>query len=57
MGEAAYLADEIVLLRQGRLIQRGQLGDLLHEPSEDYVSEFIRSQRSPLPSLQLESLR
>ncbi|HVS27270.1 MAG TPA: ATP-binding cassette domain-containing protein [Burkholderiales bacterium] len=46
MNEAAYLASDIVLLREGRVVQRGVLYDLLHRPAEPYVREFIRAQRS-----------
>ena len=46
MNEAAYLASDIVLLREGRVVQRGALDDLLHRPAEPYVREFIRAQRS-----------
>ena len=51
MGEAAYLGDDIVLMRAGRMIQRGPLADLLERPAEAYVTDFIRAQRSPLPAL------
>lgn len=51
MGEAAYLGDDIVLMRAGRVVQRGPLADLLERPAEGYVTDFIRAQRSPLPSL------
>lgn len=47
MGEAAYLADEIVLMRAGRIVQRGVLADLLERPAEPYVTEFVRAQRAP----------
>jgi osmoprotectant transport system ATP-binding protein len=49
MSEAALFADEIVLLRAGRIVQRGQLADLLQRPAEPYVHDFIRAQRSHLP--------
>ncbi|MGH8679696.1 MAG: ATP-binding cassette domain-containing protein [Burkholderiales bacterium] len=48
IGEAAYFADEIVLLREGRIVQRGTLRDLLERPAESYVTDFISAQRSPL---------
>ena len=51
MGEAAYLGDDIVLMRAGRVIQRGPLADLLERPAEAYVTDFIRAQRSPLPAM------
>ena len=52
MGEAAYFGNEIVLLREGRIVQRGSLADLLERPVEPYVTDFIRAQRSPLPSFE-----
>ena len=51
MGEAAYLADRIVLMRAGRIVQQGTLADLMERPADPYVTEFIRAQRSPLPAL------
>jgi len=51
MGEAAYFGDTIVLMRAGKVVQAGTLDDLLHRPSEKYVSDFIRAQRSPLPAM------
>ncbi len=49
MNEAAYFAGEIVLMREGRIVQRGRLDDLLQRPAEPFVREFIRAQRSHLP--------
>lgn len=51
VGEAGFLAEEIVLLRAGRLVQRGSLGDLVERPAEAFVSQFVNAQRSPLDSL------
>lgn len=51
MGEAAYFGDTIVLMRAGKIVQAGTLDDLLQRPSEPYVTEFIRTQRSPLPPM------
>jgi osmoprotectant transport system ATP-binding protein len=45
MGEAAYLADEIAFMRDGRILQRGALSDLLERPAEPYVTTFLRAQR------------
>src|SRR5688572_21213930 len=50
MGEAAYFADDIVMMRDGRIVQRGPLEDLLERPAEAYVHEFIRAQRMPVPA-------
>jgi osmoprotectant transport system ATP-binding protein len=50
MGEAAHFGDIIVLLRAGRVVQRGALGDLLHRPADQYVTQFIRAQRGAFPA-------
>ncbi len=46
MGEAAYLANEIVLMNEGRIVQRGSAADLRDHPANEFVSEFINAQRS-----------
>ncbi|HUF20244.1 MAG TPA: ATP-binding cassette domain-containing protein [Burkholderiales bacterium] len=51
MGEAAHFAGHIVLLRDGRIVQRGTLRDLLDCPAESYVTDFIHAQRSPLDAV------
>jgi osmoprotectant transport system ATP-binding protein len=48
MGEAAFLGDLIVLLRDGRIVQAGTLDDLFRRPADPFVTRFINSQRSPL---------
>ncbi len=50
LGEAAFLGDAIVLLREGRVVQRGTLTDLLRAPAEPFVTRFINAQRVPLPT-------
>ena len=49
MAEAAYFASEIVMMRDGRIVQRGGLQDLLQRPAEPYVVSFMRAQRLPIP--------
>ena len=51
IGEAGFLADEIVLLKDGAIVQRGGLEDLVCRPADPFVTEFINAQRSPLESL------
>lgn len=45
IAEAGLLADTLVLLRAGRVVQRGSLEDLLERPSSSFVKEFVESQR------------
>lgn len=51
MGEAVFFGDEIVLMRDGAVVQAGTAVDLVDSPSEPFVEDFIRAQRSPLDSL------
>ena len=46
LAEAAYLGDEIVLMNEGRIVQRGTLAELRGQPANPFVSEFITAQRS-----------
>ncbi len=48
VNEAAYFADEILLLHAGRLVQRGGIDDLLERPADPFVTQFVNAQRSPL---------
>jgi osmoprotectant transport system ATP-binding protein len=49
LGEAAYFATgEIVLMQQGKIVQRGSLADLRDRPAQPYVTQFLKAQRSPL---------
>jgi osmoprotectant transport system ATP-binding protein len=45
MAEAAYIADEMALMRAGKIVQRGSLKDLIGKPTDPFVTEFIRAQR------------
>jgi osmoprotectant transport system ATP-binding protein len=44
--EAAFFADRIVLLRDGSVVQSGRLQDLVEAPADEYVSRFVRAQRT-----------
>jgi osmoprotectant transport system ATP-binding protein len=46
LAEAIYFADEIVLMNEGRIIQKGTISDLREKPADPFVSEFINAQRS-----------
>lgn len=45
MGEAARLADEIVLMREGRIVQRGTAAEFRAAPAEPFVDQFLNAQR------------
>ena len=51
MGEAAFFADAIVLMRDGRIVQQGSLQQMVSKPADEFVSRFIQAQRSPLDSI------
>jgi osmoprotectant transport system ATP-binding protein len=44
--EAAFLADDIVLINEGRIVQRGSIADLRARPTNEFAREFINAQRS-----------
>ncbi|MHB8635580.1 MAG: ATP-binding cassette domain-containing protein [Fimbriimonadaceae bacterium] len=46
MGEAGYLADKIVLLREGAVVQQGTLADFHDRPQDQFVTQFMTAQRS-----------
>ena len=45
MAEAAYIAGEMAIMRAGNILQRGTLRDLIRNPADPFVTEFIRAQR------------
>ena len=45
MGEAAYLADRIVLMRDGAIVQQGTIDDFRERPADGFVTEFMNAQR------------
>ncbi len=45
LAEAAYLApDDIVVLREGRIEQRGTFAELRHSPADEFVERFVEAQ-------------
>src|SRR6202451_62184 len=46
LGEAVFLAQQITLLHEGRIIQSGAYRDLLLHPANSFVSQFINAQRT-----------
>lgn len=47
--EAAYLADQVVLLKEGTIVQQGPIDQLIQQPSDDFVRQFVHAQRHALP--------
>lgn len=48
LGEAAYLGDEIVLINEGEIIQKGSIKEFIRNPKSEFVTRFVSAQRSPL---------
>ena len=51
IGEAGFFGDKVVLIRDGRIIQQGTIADLVRNPSDPFVTDFIQAQRNPLESI------
>jgi len=47
LGEAAFFADQVVLLRDGQIVQQGSAADLWHRPADPFVTRFVQAQRGP----------
>jgi len=48
--EAAFVADEIALLHDGKIVQKGTFAELMKQPKDTFVREFFQAQRVHLPS-------
>ncbi|MFO7846227.1 MAG: ATP-binding cassette domain-containing protein [Balneolaceae bacterium] len=48
LGEAAFLGDLIVLMKEGDIVQKGPIEKIIREPVNDFVRSFVHAQRSPL---------
>jgi osmoprotectant transport system ATP-binding protein len=48
LGEAGFLGDELVLLKDGAIVQRGNIGDLAERPASPFVTQFLNAQRNLL---------
>jgi osmoprotectant transport system ATP-binding protein len=47
LGEAAFFADRVVLLKDGHIVQEGSPADLWHRPADAFVTRFVQAQRGP----------
>ena len=45
LAEANYFGDQIVLLREGTIVQQDTFEGLLHRPADPFVGQFIKVQR------------
>jgi osmoprotectant transport system ATP-binding protein len=45
LGEAAFFADSIVLMREGAIVQQGTLANLSERPADPFVTRFFEAQR------------
>lgn len=50
LAEAGYFGDTIILMRAGQIVQQGTFYDLLNNPADPFVTEFVNAQRGPLES-------
>jgi osmoprotectant transport system ATP-binding protein len=51
LAEAGRLAEEVVVMREGRIEQRGSMRDLVHAPATEYVARLIERARAGLEAL------
>lgn len=51
LAEAAFVADEIALLHDGEVVQKGPIDELVQRPKDAFVTEFLRAQRVGLPGM------
>ena len=53
LAEAGRLADEVAVMRAGRIEQRGTMGALISAPATEYVARLIERARAGLEALRL----
>jgi osmoprotectant transport system ATP-binding protein len=47
LGEAAFFAGRVALLREGRVVQEGTFDELVRSPRDEFVTRFVNAQRVP----------
>jgi osmoprotectant transport system ATP-binding protein len=45
MGEASFFGDLVLLMYQGRIVQRGRIEDMIKAPADPFVTRFLNAQR------------
>ena len=48
LAEAGWFGEDIILMRDGRIVQRGALRALIDNPSDPFVTQFVTAQRQLL---------
>jgi osmoprotectant transport system ATP-binding protein len=48
LNEAVFFADEIVLIKEGSIIQTGRIDDFTETPADPFVTRFVNAQRSEI---------
>ena len=43
LGEAAFFGDQVVLMREGPVVQEGTLADLVAAPADPFVTRFVQA--------------
>lgn len=51
LGEAAFLGDQIALMKSGDIIQQGAIDEIINHPANAFVEKFVNAQRSPLEDM------
>jgi len=46
--EAVFFADEIVLMKEGSIVQKGSIDEFIKSPYDPFVTKFINAQRSEI---------
>jgi osmoprotectant transport system ATP-binding protein len=54
--EAGYLGHQIVLMRDGRIVQRGTADELVTTPAEPFVAQFVHAQRASFTSRPMQDV-
>jgi osmoprotectant transport system ATP-binding protein len=57
LAEAGWFGDEILLMKDGRIVQRGTLRQLIEEPADPFVTRFVSAQRQAEGLLDQEAAR
>lgn len=45
LSEAAFFADKIILMKNGKIIQAGLMEDFIKNPADQFITDFIKAQR------------